>query len=228
MPRFSTVDLRGMRVLGTGVHGKHLLTRLVDGGRALTLHHHLRMDGVWLVGPPGRPRAPEHQIRVWLGTAGSQAVGVRVHMVEVRPTAEEHVWIGHLGPDVMAEQFPVDEAAQVLAGADRPVVEALLDQRLVSGLGTMWAAELAFTIGADPRTRTGTVDGLAAGLATIRQRMLRALDTPAAARRRDLAVFERAGQPCRRCGTAIRAGRVGRAPTDRPTYWCPRCQPPAS
>lgn len=45
VPRFATVDLRGMTVLATHVRGKHLLTRLGDDRRALTLHHHLRMDG---------------------------------------------------------------------------------------------------------------------------------------------------------------------------------------
>jgi endonuclease-8 len=225
VPRFATVDLRGMRVVGTHVHGKHLLTRLSGDRGELTLHHHLRMDGTWLIGLPGRPRAPGHQIRVWLATADAQAVGVRVHMVEVRPTADEHLWVGHLGPDVMADDFAVDEAAERLAGANRPLVEALLDQRLVSGMGTMWAAELAFLVGADPRTPTSAVDGLAAGLAEIGTRMRRALDLPAGARRRDLAVFERVGQPCRRCGTPVRTARVGQPPQDRPTYWCPLCQP---
>jgi endonuclease-8 len=224
VPRFATVDLRGMAVLGTAVRGKHMLTRLADDRRAWTLHHHLRMDGQWRIGPPGPPSAPGHLVRVRLQAATAQAVGVRVHMVEVRPTADEAVWIGHLGPDVLADDFDPDEGALRLAAADRPLVEALLDQRLVCGLGTMWAAELAAAAGVAPQARTPAVPGLAEALAGIRARMLRAVADPRPGRR-ELRVFERTGQPCRNCGTPIRAARVGTAPLDRPTYWCPRCQP---
>ena len=224
VPRFATVDLRGMQVLGTEVRGKHMLTRMQDDRRCLTLHHHLRMDGRWRTGPVGPPGAPAHQIRVWLASGATQAVGIRVHMVEVLPTAREDEWVGHLGPDIMAGPFDPRAAADRLADADRPLVEALLDQRLVSGMGTMWAAELAFVSGVDPRAPSARVPDLADALAAIRDRMLHALDVPAPARRRALAVFERAGQPCRRCGTPIRAGRVGVAPMERPTYWCPGCQ----
>ena len=58
VPRFATVDLRGMQVLGTHVVGKHMLTRLADDRREWTLHHHLRMDGSWRTGPPGSPGRP--------------------------------------------------------------------------------------------------------------------------------------------------------------------------
>jgi endonuclease-8 len=91
----------------------------------------------------------------------------------------------------------------------------------------MWAAELAATIGVHPMAATGGVDPelLAAGLTRIRRRMLRAMTTVAQRQRRELLVFERTGQGCRTCGTPIRHARVGAAPQDRPTYWCPSCQP---
>lgn len=224
--RFATVDLRGFTVLGTGVRGKHLLTRLDDGRRAWTLHSHLRLDGRWRTGPLGPPGAPQHQVRAWLATGTGQAVGVRVHMIEVRPTVQEDLWVGHLGPDIMADDFDPPRDTGTLSATDRPLVEALLDQRLVCGLGTMWAAELASTAAVDPRTPTSQVPGLVGAVAAIRQRMLRAVTAPEAVRRRELRVFERTGQPCRTCGTPIRTARVGRPPYDRPTYWCPRCQPP--
>jgi endonuclease-8 len=226
VPRFATVQLRGMTVLGTHVHGKHMLTRLADESRAWTLHHHLRMDGTWRTGPPGPPGAPRHHIRVWLVAQSAQAVGVRVHMVEVRPSAEERLWIGHLGPDVMDEGFDPAGAAQVLAEAGRPLVEALLDQRLVSGLGTMWAAELAAAARAHPMAPSAEVQDLPAALTGIAARMQRAVVQRDPRRQRaELRVFERTGQPCRVCGTPIRAMRVGVAPMDRPTYWCQTCQP---
>jgi endonuclease VIII len=226
VPRFAAVDLRGMQVLGTKVVGKHMLTRLVDDRREWTLHHHLRMDGAWRTGAPGPPGAPGHQIRVWLATPSAQAVGVRVHDVEVRPTREEAHWVGHLGPDILAHRFDPESAAEILINADRPLVEALLDQRLICGMGTIWASELAWAAGADPWAATSTVSQLGESLSAIRSRMLRSVDAAPPVTRRELRVFERTGQPCRSCGTPIRAGRVGVAPMDRPTYWCPRCQAP--
>jgi endonuclease-8 len=225
VPRFATVDLRGMQVLGTHPVGKHMLTRLADESRSWTLHHHLRMDGGWRTGPVGPPRAPGHQIRAWLGTDEAQAVGVRVHMVEVRDTRDEHFWVGHLGPDVLAADFDADAGAARLIAAQRPLVEALLDQRLVCGLGTLWASELAWAARTSPFSATSSVPDLAGALETIRSRMARAVLAPRVEGRGQNRVFERTGRPCTVCGTSVRSGQVGTAPMQRPTYWCPHCQP---
>lgn len=224
VPRLATADLRGMVVVGTEAIGKHLLTRLAGGGRALTLHHHLRMDGSWRTGEPGPPRARAHEIRAWLVTGRGQAVGVRVHDLALVTTREERKLVGHLGPDIMAHGFDVDVAADRLRRSGLQLVAALLDQRLVAGLGTMWACELAAAAGVNPHVAAEQVADLDHALGLIRTRMLAALDQPAGPRRAGLAVFERTRQPCRRCGTAIVATRVGQPPLDRPTYWCPRCQ----
>jgi endonuclease-8 len=211
VPRFATVDLSGQQVVETVAVGKHLLTR-TDAG--LTIHTHRRMEGKWVVGGPDLYTGPAHQIRCVLRTGASAAIGVRLAMVEVAPTAAESRWTGHLGPDILDERF--DPSLPLPAG--RGVVETLLDQRVLAGLGTMWAAETAFLAGVCPYS-TGAVD-LAPALAEIRSRMIRSVE----GRRPAMAVFERAGRPCRACGTPIRAGRVGRPPQDRVTYWCPRCQ----
>lgn len=225
VPRFATVDLRGMQVLGTGVVGKHMLTRLIDDRHEWTLHHHLLMDGSWRTGLPGPPRAPTHEIRVWLASATAQAVGVRVHMVEVRDTQDEGHWVDRLGPDILGDEFEADMVAARLAAADRPLAEALLDQQLVSGLGTIWAAELASAVGASPYAPTTQVTGLSAGLAGIRRRMRRSVLTARGTPVREYRVYQRTGRGCRVCGTPIRSGLVGAPPTERRTYWCPSCQP---
>jgi endonuclease-8 len=224
VPRYATVDLRGMTVQGTHVVGKHMLTRLVDDRRAWTLHHHLRMDGSWRTGPVGPLRAPAHQVRVVLATAKVQAVGVRVHMVAVRETAEEDQWVGHLGPDILAEEFDADAAAARIVAAGRPLVEVLLDQRVVCGMGTIWASELAAAAGADPFAVPGAAADLVPALGGIRRRMQRSVAGARQVGPEALRVFERTGRPCRTCGTPIRGGRVGVAPMQRPTYWCPTCQ----
>jgi endonuclease-8 len=212
VPRFATVDLTGQTILGTHPVGKHLLTR-TDAG--LTLHSHRRMEGKWVTGPAALRTGPAHQIRVILRTADTAAIGVRLAMVEVARTSEESRWVGHLGPDILGEDF----SPGLLLAADRPLVEMLLDQRVIAGLGTIWAAETAFTLGRSPYAPLEGADTSAA-LAQTRDRMLASVEGT----RPPMFVFERTGQPCRVCGTPIRSGRVGRAPQDRMTYWCPACQ----
>lgn len=211
VPRFATVDLRGQTVIGTRAVGKHLLTR-TDGG--LTVHSHRRMEGKWVTGPADLRTGPAHQVRVVLRTQDTAAVGIRLAMVEVARSTDEARWIGHLGPDVLSEDF--DPGLPL--PTDRGVVEVLLDQRVLAGLGTMWAAEAAFLAGVSPYQ---PADRLPEALAQIRHRMAASVTGP----RPRMAVFERTGQPCRVCGTPIRAGRIGQPPYDRVTYWCPTCQP---
>jgi len=213
VPRFATVDLSGQRVIGTEAVGKHLLTR-TDAG--LTLHSHRRMEGNWVTGPADLRTGPAHQIRVILRTADSAAIGVRLAMVEVAATDQESRWVGHLGPDILGDDF---DPAMPLP-ADRPVVETLLDQRVIAGLGTMWAAELAFAAGVSPFAPVGSTD-LGPALFEIRRQM----QASVTGRRPRMAVFERTCQPCRVCGTVVRRGRVGRPPHERVTYWCATCQP---
>ncbi len=210
VPRFATVSLVGHQIVQTVAVGKHLLTR-TDGG--LTLHTHRRMEGKWVTGPATLRTGPWHQIRVVLRTADSAAIGVRLAMVEVAPTAQESRWVGHLGPDILADDFDPDMTLPA-----RPVVHMLLDQQVIAGLGTMWAAEVAFAAGVNPYD---VAPDLSRPLRQIRAQMVASVT---GARPR-MNVFERAGLPCRTCGTPIRAGRVGMAPHDRVTYWCPQCQP---
>ncbi len=228
VPRFATVDMTGMTVAGTAVAGKHLLTRLTGNGPALTLHTHLRMEGRWATGAASpRPLAGPHwQVRAWLVSERTQAVGIRLGMVEVLPTASERRIIDRLGPDILGEDWSPEQAAQRLrqCGA-RPIGEALLDQHVISGLGTIWTSETASTAAVSPWTGCDDVPGLVPALIATREAMQRSLTARSRADRPRYAVYGRAGQPCRRCGTAIRTGRLGRAPTDRVAFWCPRCQP---
>jgi endonuclease-8 len=224
VPRFATVDLTGGLVLGTHVHGKHLFTR-IRGELHLTLHTHLRMDGRWLTGPAGMRAGPVWQIRVLLANRTSQAVGLRLGIVEVLPTEREHRITDRLGPDILGEMFDASTtAARIREQADRPLVETLLDQSVASGLGTIWAAETAFAARANPWTACAETD-LAEALEQTRTRMRRAVAAQGRADDPAYRVYGRTGQPCRACGHLIRTGRVGVPPTDRVTYWCPSCQP---
>ncbi|WP_275462674.1 Fpg/Nei family DNA glycosylase [Streptomyces noursei] len=246
VPRLATVDLTGREVRAVVSRGKHLLTRF-EGD--LTLHSHLRMDGAWKIyAPAERWRGgPAHQIRAVLGTAAHTAVGYRLPVLELLRTSDEPRVTGHLGPDLLGPDWDAAEAlSRLLATPDRPLGEALLDQRNLAGIGNVYKSELCFLLGASPWLPIGrlTAPERAPALA---KRLLEAnkdrptrvttpwgtrsrpFDGGAAARPdRRLWVYGRAGRPCLRCGTVVRTAEQGSGTEDRVTYWCPTCQPPPS
>ena len=234
VPQLATTDLTGVRVVEVASRGKHQLLRFDNG---YTLHTHLRMEGTWKIIPRGRrwSGGQEHQIRVVLATDGHDVLGYRLPVVELVPTAEEDSVVGHLGPDLLAEDFDVDEAVRrITADPSRSIGEALLDQRLVAGLGTLWRAELLFLQGLHPRTPVGEVADVRRVVLRGRQ-LLRAnrwrweqVTTGDLRQGRSHYVFERPGAPCRRCGTPVRSEEFGPAGQERRSYWCPRCQPDPS
>ncbi len=229
VPRFATTDLTGRSVHETVSRGKHLLTR-VDGG--LTVHTHLRMDGSWRIRPAGQPPPRDHRVRLVLANADWQAIGYLLGVVEVVATATEDRIVGHLGPDLLGPDWDAAEAASRLrAVPGRPAGEALLDQRNLAGIGNLYKAEVLFLRGISPWQPVGTIADLD-GLVELARRLLDAnkdrpiqVTTGNPARGAQTWVYGRAGQPCCRCGTAVRKGLQGPGTEDRITYWCPACQP---
>lgn len=231
VPRHATADLTGRQVLEVVARGKHLLTRF-EGG--VTLHTHFRMDGTWrLVRPTERWRGgPAHQVRAVLANSSWVVLGYRLHDVALLPTGDEHRLVGHLGPDILGAGWdPAEVIRRLSARPDRTIGEALLDQRVLAGVGNLYKAEALFLRGVSPWTPVGAVGDLSALLDTA-QRLMQAnrhhLDqsTTGALRRGETHwVFERAGRPCRRCDTPVRIAAQGTAPQARLTYWCPTCQP---
>ncbi len=228
VPRYATTDLTGRTVMATVSRGKHLLTQ-VDGG--VTIHTHLRMDGSWLVRAAGSPPARDHRVRLVLANDAWQAVGRLLGVVEVLPTKDEEKVVGHLGPDLLGPDWDPDEAGRRLrASPDRPVGEALLDQRNLAGVGNFFLAEMLFLRGVSPWRSVGQVNDLDA-LVELGRRLLDAnktridqVTTGDRAPGRRSWVYGRAGQPCRRCGTRIRRAEQGAAGEERVRFWCPACQ----
>lgn len=221
------VSLAGATVLRTSTIGKHLLTRLDDGR---TLRTHLRMDGNWRVTARGGPSRLERSpwVRVVLGTGEHTCWGVRLGMVDLVATRDEHLLIGHLGPDVLQDDADLAEAGRRIADqGERPIGEVLLDQRVVAGLGTIYMAETLWHHGIWPWTHAAGTDGEQL-VTTARRLMLRSVasGTPTATgsvtRRSN--VHERRGQECPRCAEPIRRGEIGPPDARRPVFWCPRCQ----
>lgn len=230
VPQLATVDLAGETVLDVVSRGKHLLTRLSS---ARTLHTHFRMEGSWhLYAPGARWRGgPDHEVRVVLATPERVAVGYRLPVVELLPTAAEDDVVGHLGPDVLSEGFDLDEAVRRLAAQpDREVGMALLDQRNLAGIGNLYRLEVLFLRGVNPWTHVADVDlpplvRLARRLMLQNKHHAEQITTGSTRRGEEHWVFERGRRPCRRCGTPIARADQGERPYSRVTYWCPRCQP---
>ncbi|MEU6915571.1 Fpg/Nei family DNA glycosylase [Streptomyces olindensis] len=231
VPRFATADLTGRVVLDVTPRGKHLLTR-VEGG--LTLHSHLRMDGSWKVYDNGRrwTGGPGHQIRAILGNTDRTAVGYRLPVLELLRTTDEHRAVGHLGPDLLGPDWDPDRAlANLLQDPARPLGEALLDQRNLAGIGNVYKSELCFLLGVTPWLPAGDLPAeRAAKLPALAKKLLetnrdRPIRSTTGRRGQDLFVYGRAPRPCLRCGTSVRVADQGDGSRERPTYWCPACQP---
>ena len=245
-PSVASVDLVGRTVLGTRSYGKHLLTRFDDGR---TLHSHLRMEGSWRLertpavdGLPPSTSHPAAGRRSWWGpfvravisTASWTAIGDRLGMLDVVPTRDEHTLIGHLGPDILAPDFPTTGLPMALAAyAERgatPVAEVLLDQRVLAGIGTIYMAESLFARRIWPWTPAGAVADPASLLMTARVLMERSVaaqttDSPITADRWLVrSVHGRRGRPCPRCSAPVARGDVREPPMERPVFYCPRCQ----
>jgi endonuclease VIII len=231
VPQLAVADLTGCQVKEVVSRGKHQLFRFDDGR---TLHTHFKMEGSWHLYRPGTPRrgGPGWQVRVVLTTERWEAVGFRLPVVEIVPTTEEDRVVGHLGPDLLGPDWDLDEAlARLRRDPARAVGEALLDQRNLAGIGTLYRAESLFLAGVHPRRPVGEVADLP-GLVERARRLLAAnrehpeqTTTGDTRRGRQHYVFERARQPCRRCGTTVREESFGPVGQERKSYWCPSCQP---
>jgi endonuclease-8 len=231
-PSAATVDLVGRTVRENAPYGKHLLTRLDDGR---TLHTHLRMEGSWRIARTGSPaaRARGPWVRAVLGGEVWTAVGERLGMLDVVATRDEHTLVGHLGPDLLAEDFLTTGLTEGMRrwrerGAE-PVCDVLLDQRVVAGMGTIFMAEPLFARRLWPWTPADEVPDPEGLLILARGLMLRSVAAPLPTATGDgfraaSRVHGRAGRPCVRCGTPVARGQARTPPMERPVFWCPRCQ----
>ncbi len=228
VPALATTTLVGSRVLEVVSRGKHLLFRLDDGR---TLHTHFRMDGSWHLYRPVETwrGGPSHAVRVVLATTDWVAVGYRLPVIDLVATSDEASLVGHLGPDLLgADWDPVVAASNLASHPDRAIGAALLDQRTLAGLGTIYVSETLHVAGVAPPRATGDAVDLA-DVVDIAHRLLRrgidrASPCTTGDERRPLYVYGRHGRPCHRCGSTIRRVEVGVAPQARQLAWCPGCQ----
>ena len=219
--------LAGRAVERVDARGKHLFLGF-EGG--LVVHSHLRMTGYWGTYETGQQwrRSPR---RAWLvlRAAGHDVVQFDGPVLELLTEARVRFdqRIAGLGPDILGAAWGEHEDRRFLRrlredDPTRPIGDALLDQRTVAGLGTIWRSEGCHLARLDPWRRSGEVSDEEA-LA-----VLHAVRGPMQVSARDgfqdrlITVYGREGRPCPRCGTAIAHRTQGE--DNRNTYWCPGCQ----
>ena len=210
----------GTVIAGVEAVGKHLLIHFADG---TTLRTHMRMTGSWHVYETGaRWRKPEHLARAVVEVEGWTAVCFAAPVVELETGPRSQDRVAHLGPDLTNPNITdadIDQAVTRMVGS-REVGDMLLDQRVAAGVGNIFKSESLFAARLNPFVPVDALDhDRKVELLTIASKLLRA---SVASARGASAVYGRAGQPCRRCGTPIRAQRQGEQA--RTTYWCPQCQ----
>jgi endonuclease-8 len=204
--------LDGRRLLSVEAVGKNLLLTF-DGG--YVLHSHLRMSGRWTLVPRGTTRRG----RPWLVLRGREWEGVQWN----GPVLELHArTLRRVGPDILSAEpdFTRMEANLRAGDPTRPVGDALLDQRLVAGIGNKWKAEVLWAAEVSPWRPLGETsdDELRRVLEIASRQMRGSLE----GRRHANRVYRRVGRLCPRCG-----GRIvsrGQGDANRIAYWCPGCQ----
>jgi len=219
-------------------HGKYLLIEL-DGN--LTLLSHLGMSGRWLFHPePPLKRMPHVHVRLQFddGTQMWFQDARRFGMLELHATdrVRETPLLVVLGPDPFPDPPPAEAFASLARGRAASVKVFLMDQRQVAGIGNIYASEILFRAGVHPERPAGRVqleeweairDEMRDVLAEAVERfgttfsLYRTVWNEPGNYAERLFVYDRAGEPCRRCGTEVRHMVQGQ----RSTYWCPTCQP---
>ena len=233
--------ITGRTIESVTAAGKHVLMRFSGD---LVLRTHMRMNGSWHIYRPGeRWRKSRRDMRIVITTDAFEAVAFNVPVAEFLdgPAIERQEDLRLMGPDLLGATFDEAEAMRRLrARPDTSIAEALLNQRVVAGIGNVYKSEVLFLCGVHPFTVVAEVhdEQLRCLLATARTHLHANVIDPTAAivtyrgyrrttRRADpaerLYVYGRAGQACRKCGARIQIRAQGR--DARLSYWCPSCQP---
>ena len=247
--------LVGRRVEGIARRAKYLLA---DVGEGVVWLMHLGMSGRLLLLPTDAPAGAHEHVRVEFEPSIRSRDEGRSRWSRLAPAehpaklalcyrdprrfgwmrvarAEELGELAGLGPEPLNGRLRAETLRARLRGTRRDVKAALLDQRVLAGIGNIYANEILFHAGVRPtrrcnRLRSAEIDAIV--------RATRSVLGEAVARRGTsfsdyfdsdglpgsfqevLAVFNRAGQPCRRCNCAIKRRPHG----GRSSFYCPGCQ----
>jgi formamidopyrimidine-DNA glycosylase len=220
-------------VRGVERRGKFMVWRFVSGDGLLL---HLGMSGRLYAGvEPSRPLTPHTHLVVLMADGRQVRLRDPRRFGRIAWVSGRQGWPVHLGPDALSRGFCARYLAEVLKGRQAPIKALLLDQRVVAGVGNIYADESLFRAGIDPTTPGGalspeSVKRLHRAVRSVLRAAIRHRGTtflsfedtaghPGGFAAR-LAVYGREGAACRRCGSLIRAAAIG----GRTTHFCPICQ----
>jgi endonuclease VIII len=236
----------------TPVTGR-VIERVESRGKWLLIHFsgdlilvtHMLMSGSWHIYRRGEKwLMTRAHMRIVLTTENFEAVAFDVPVARFHSarSLERHTAIPKLGPDLLAGEFSVDQAAlRLRAQGDEEIANALLNQQVIAGIGNVFKSEICFVCHVNPFRHVSSLSAAEVECLLDSSRKLMQANvadgagdnivTYSGARRTTGAsnpgarhfVYRREGRPCRRCGTAISMRRQGVGA--RSTYWCPMCQP---
>lgn len=209
--------LTGRTVLRAFCKGKHIFIEF-DEGRFL--HNHLLMKGIWRKLTGQQLFFPD---TMWLALyVGPFTIcNLKGQMLKLVNEDAVKLQCNSLGSDAMSLPFPRDEIYQSLGATKLAISEALLDQKVLCGVGNIAKSEALYRAGLDPRIvgcelRPVQIERLLEAISTV------LWDSYNQGGRWTHHVYHRRGQRCEICGTAIRS--MSLAPSKRATYFCPKCQ----
>jgi len=234
--------LTGRTIEKVESRGKWLIMQFSDD---LMLVTHMLMSGSWHIYRTGeRWRMPKSKMRAVITTNEFEAVAFNVPVAQfhTQRSLERSTMVPKLGPDLLNENFSADEArTRLLAHAEHDIADALLNQRVMAGIGNVFKSEICFACQVHPFRKVATLteleiecildssrkflaanvkDGAGDGIVTYTGKRR---TTHAANPGDRLWVYGRQGLECRRCGAKVMMRKQGTGA--RSTYWCPDCQP---
>jgi endonuclease-8 len=223
----------GSRVDAVESNGKHLLITFGTPKRVV-LHTHMKMSGSWHVYRPGeRWWEPASEARVVIRADDVVAPCFHPPIVELLTEKELglHRVVSQLGPDIIRDDFDMDEAIRRLrSNEDRDVATALLDQRAISGIGNVFKVEALFLGRTSPWAQVRELDHATLRAIVEHARTLIRRNRAGGERRTHFGlnarermwVDERAGLPCHVCGTVVESG--WHPDEVRKSWYCRTCQ----
>lgn len=228
--------IRGAELTLVRTHGKHLVLYFSSDW---VVHAHAMQYGSWQIGPIGQELRKEARFaRLRLRTSHHEAVFFHGPVMEVLSLVEfaEHERFHSLGPDLLHDDFsPAGLPAALHAHGDREIGDAILDQRIVAGIGNIYKSEGLFLATIHPRRSAGSVtaeelqtffDELIPLMQAGRLKYGMIVTLPDELQLEPWMrhwVYRRRGHPCFVCATPIEMIRQG--DFQRTTYFCPHCQP---
>ncbi|MFK8024440.1 MAG: hypothetical protein AB8G26_10815 [Ilumatobacter sp.] len=211
-------------------YGRHVE---IEWDNAMVLHTQLKRSGSWHLYRQGeRWRRPHHDMCASIENDGWVAVCFNAPLVETfrRPDKRRHPGMGRLGPDLADGDADLGRVVNLLlsyADAESRIGDALLDQRVMCGLGNVYRCEVLWATGISPFGRVGDLtEAEAIRLVNCAASQVRAdlggRRPSTMPGRGGLAVYARNGQDCHHCPGTIEMTRMGLH--ERLVYWCPDCQ----